>query len=92
MSDPTEITFSTAYERLKSITDTLNAEEVEADALVPLLRDGKGLEAALRAHLDQVEQDVRAIESGEGITAYRIVSSAGGSSPEAAPGDDQIPF
>ncbi len=89
MTEPTQITFSAAYDRLKSITDTLNAEEVEADALVPLLRDGKGLEAALRAHLDQVEQDVRAIESGEGITAYRIVSST------KEPGEDrdeEIPF
>ncbi|HEX8051428.1 MAG TPA: exodeoxyribonuclease VII small subunit [Thermoleophilaceae bacterium] len=72
------ITFSDAYTELKSITDTLNADQVEVDALVPLLRRGKGLEAALRAHLEQVEQEVEAIEAGEGITPYRIVA------PEAA--------
>jgi exodeoxyribonuclease VII small subunit len=80
------ITFSDAYTELKSITDTLNADQVEVDALVPLLRRGKGLEAALRAHLEQVEQEVEAIEAGEGITPYRIVApDAAGPAAAAEP-------
>ena len=100
-----EITFSEAYAELKSITDTLNADEVEVDDLVPLLRRGKGLEAALRAHLEQVEQEVEAIEGGQGITAYRIVApdaeaASAGPSVEPPPfepaprsdASDDIPF
>ncbi len=72
---PTEITFSEAYDQLKSITNTLNNEEVEADELVDLLRRGKGLEVVLREHLSNIEQEVTAIESGEGILPYKIVAA-----------------
>ncbi len=46
------------------------------DELVELLKRGKGLELVLRAHLDEVEQQVSKIESGDSYTAYRIVPSA----------------
>src|SRR5688500_15455512 len=73
---PTEITFAAAYERLKEITERLNSEEVEADELVALLREAKGLEVVLRDHLTQIDQEVTAIEKGEGIAAYKIVSAS----------------
>jgi exodeoxyribonuclease VII small subunit len=76
-TSPTQITFSDAYDELKQITDTLNSEDVEADELVRLLRRGKGLEAVLREHLSNIEQEVTAIENGDGITQFRIVSNVG---------------
>lgn len=101
---PTDITFTAAYDELKGITERLNNEEVEADELVDLLRRGKGLEAVLRAHLTGIEQEVTAIENGEGIAAYRIVRGSAEASdvpadtsdfentePVGSAGDD-IPF
>jgi exodeoxyribonuclease VII small subunit len=72
----TEITFTKAYDELKAITDTLNGEQVDADRLVELLRKGKGLESALRTHLTEIEQEVEAIENGEGAATYKIVTVA----------------
>jgi exonuclease VII small subunit len=89
--EPTEITFAAAYERLKEITDCLNSEEVEADELVELLREAKGLEVVLREHLDEIEQEVTALEKGEGIAAYKIVRTAD-LAPEASDDDeDDVP-
>ncbi len=82
---PTDITFADAYDELKAITTKLNNEDVEADELVELLRRGKGLEAVLREHLTNIEQEVTAIESGDGVTPFRIVENAG---TAAAPRDD----
>ncbi len=76
-SDPIAITFTDAYEQLKQITEKLNGSDtIPPDELVELLKRGKGLELILRAHLDEVEQQVSKIESGDSYTAYRIVPSA----------------
>jgi exodeoxyribonuclease VII small subunit len=104
-STPTEITFADAYDELKEITAKLNNEEIEADELVDLLRRGKGLEAVLREHLSNIEQEVTAIENGDGVTPFRIVrttnaegnetddsADAGGFDPSPPPADNDIPF
>lgn len=89
-----EITFTEAYEELKTITAKLNgADRLAPDELVALLSRGKGLERALRERLEQVEQQVTAIEGGESFTAYRIVaepSSGDGAEPSAARSDVPI--
>ena len=85
VAEPKKIGFSEAYEELKTITDTLNGEQVEADELVGLLRRGKGLEAALRTKLTSIEQEVEAIESGKGIDVYEIVATE---APEPNPATD----
>lgn len=82
-NEKTEITFTEAYDELKQITDKLNSEEIDADELVGLLKRGKGLEAALRTHLTDIEQEVTAIEKGEGIDAFRIVASKRAADAEA---------
>jgi exodeoxyribonuclease VII small subunit len=104
---PTDITFAEAYDELKSITTKLNNEEIEADALVELLRRGKGLEAVLREHLTNIEQEVTAIENGEDVTQFRIIGSTdsddahshdgsadddGFNPTPPAAGEDDIPF
>jgi exodeoxyribonuclease VII small subunit len=77
MSAGAKIGFAEAFEELRVITEKLNGEQVSADELVELLRRGKGLEAALRAHLADVEQEVEAIERGEGVESFVIVSGDG---------------
>ena len=106
---PIEVTFPEAYEQLKAITERLNgADDIPPDELLDLLKRGKGLERVLRAHLDEVEQQVSSIEAGESYVAYRIVGSnsapdnghvnageSNGSSFAASPpgvSDDDIPF
>jgi len=103
-TEPTALTFAEAYEQLKQITERLNSEEVEADELVGLLRQGKGLEAALRTHLTEIEQEVTEIEQGQGIAAYSIVRGDDAAAtaipdqepsdfvPSAASSSDDIPF
>lgn len=98
MSETTEITFEAAYDELKAITDILNGtEQVPVDQLVELLGRGKGLEQALRARLNDIEQQVEDIEAGKGVRAYRIVSGDEGQErdpspePPAAIGDE-LPF
>ena len=94
-TEPIEITFTAAYEELKGITSKLNgADRIAPDELVALLSRGKGLERALRERLEQVEQQVKAIEGGGSFTAYRIVAegpSPDGNEPAPAPSDD-VPF
>jgi exonuclease VII small subunit len=94
-SQPIEITFPEAYEQLKAITTQLNgADRIGPDELVDLLMRGKGLERVLRARLDEVEQKVKAIESGDELTAYRIVAErpAPGGAPAARSLEDDVPF
>ena len=63
-----------AYDELQRITERLNGDQVSAEELVDLLRRGKGLEAALREHLAEVELQVEAIERGEGVQRFTIAS------------------
>lgn len=85
---PAELTFGAAYERLQEVAAELGADATMApDRLIALLREGKGLERALRDHLERVEQDVRAIEDGDGAVAFRIVDGA----PTTAPGPLSTP-
>jgi exodeoxyribonuclease VII small subunit len=83
-----DISFTEAWDQLKAITERLNSEEVEADELVDLLRRAKGLEAVLRAHLIEIEQEITAIENGEGIAAYRIVKTSAGTAEDE---EDEVP-
>jgi exodeoxyribonuclease VII small subunit len=85
---PTDITFADAYDELKAITTKLNNEEVEADELVELLRRGKGLEAVLREHLTNIEQEVTAIEGGDGVTPFRIIKNSDATTEEPADTSD----
>lgn len=89
-SAPVDLSFGDAYDRLQQVAAELGADATMApDRLIALLREGKGLERALREHLDRVEQEVRAIEEGEGAVPFRIVDgrdgSASGPPPAAAP-------
>lgn len=72
MSDPERITFEAGLTRLEAIADRLGDAELAVDETIRLLREGKGLEQALRAYLERAEQDLREIEEGRGLTPFVI--------------------
>lgn len=89
---PIEITFTDAYDRLKTITEKLNSSEaLPPEELLDLLQTGKGLERVLRAHLDQVEQQVKEIESGDAYVPFRIVPTAPAGAQTPAAGEHAVP-
>ncbi len=103
MSTPTELTFEAGYTRLQNIADRVGTEEVPVAEMCDLFAEGKGLQTALTAYLDEQKERVEAIERGEGIQAFRIVppqpaeqrSPDSGSAvdfPVAVAADDDIPF
>jgi exodeoxyribonuclease VII small subunit len=75
MSQTTELTFETGYERLQIIAGRLNQDEVPVSEMCDLYAEGKGLEQALTAFLDEQRGRVEAIERGEGIHAFRITKT-----------------
>lgn len=83
---PVDLSFGDAYDRLQQVAAELGADGTMApDRLIALLREGKGLERALREHLERVEQEVRAIEDGDGAVAFRIVGGGGAAEDRRAP-------
>lgn len=88
---PVALPFGAAYDRLQEVAAELGQDATMApDRLIGLLREGKGLERALRDHLERVEQEVRAIEDGDGAVPYRIedVAPPPVAPPAAGPADD----
>jgi exonuclease VII small subunit len=91
MSTTKELTFEAGYERLRTIAERINKEEVPVSEMCDLFAEGKGLEQALTGYLDTQTQRVEAIERGEGIQAFRIVAQAPGGSDPAIDEDDFRP-
>jgi exonuclease VII small subunit len=82
---PVALPFGAAYDRLQEVAAELGQDATMApDRLIALLREGKGLERALRDHLERVEQEVRAIEDGDGAVPFRIVDAAPAPVPAGA--------
>jgi exodeoxyribonuclease VII small subunit len=84
MSETKELTFESGYERLQTIAGRLNEDEVPVSEMCDLFAEGKGLEQALTAYLNEQRDRVEAIERGEGIRAFKITTTA------PADGDDSI--
>lgn len=76
MSEATELTFEKGYERLQAIAGRLNEQEVPVSEMCDLFAEGKGLEKALTAYLDEQRARVEAIERGEGVRAFKIAATA----------------
>ena len=83
MSHATQVTFEAGYNRLNAIVAQLD-ENVTVDEMVGLLREGKGLEKALRDYLEAKEGELEQIEAGENLPEYMIVAVAEGND-EAEP-------
>ena len=75
LKDQTDITFEAGYERLKSIAERIDEEEVPVSEMCNLFAEGKGLERALSDYLDTQQARLEEIERGEGVQSFRIVSS-----------------
>ncbi len=94
-SEPSELTFETAYARLQAIARRLNEDEVPVSEMCDLFAEGRGLELACTEFLDSERGRIEAIERGEGVRAFRI---SRGAPAAAADGDgdgdaqDTIPF
>jgi exodeoxyribonuclease VII small subunit len=100
---PIAVSFEAGMARLEEISRELDSGETSLDRTIELMREGKGLEQALRAYLDRAAERLTAIEQGEMATLYEIVSIAdprpaqeapGGHDPRAvpppAPGQDDL--
>jgi exodeoxyribonuclease VII small subunit len=74
MSETTELSFEQGYSRLQQIAGRLDEEEVPVSEMCELFAEAKGLEQALGSFLDAQRARVEAIERGEGVRAFRIVS------------------
>ena len=72
MSEPQKVTFEAGLERLEAIAERLGEAELSVEETIALLRDGKGLEKALRSYLETAEKDLQEIEKGKGLTEFQI--------------------
>ena len=72
MSEPQQVSFEQGLERLEEIAERLGEAELSVEETIALLRDGKGLEKALRSYLETAEKDLQEIEKGKGLTEFRI--------------------
>ena len=72
MSEPQKVSFELGLERLEEIAEMLGEAELSVEETIALLRDGKGLEQALRAYLETAEKDLQEIEQGKGLTEFVI--------------------
>ena len=73
MSTPTtNISFEDGYDRLRAIAASLGDDEVPVSEMVDPYAEGKGLESARLAHLDQANGHVEQIERGEYVQQFRI--------------------
>jgi exodeoxyribonuclease VII small subunit len=78
MSEPQRVSFEQGLERLEAIAERLGEAELSVEETIALLREGKGLEQALRAYLETAERDLQEIEEGRGLTAFVIDRPADG--------------
>jgi exodeoxyribonuclease VII small subunit len=104
MAEPTDITFEAGYKRLEEIAERVNSESVSVDEMCDLFAEGKGLDKALTAYLEEQKGRIERIERGEEIQAFRIRPTAEetpaneeAEPPPAGPtlplaSDDEIPF
>ena len=84
MTKPKKISFEKGLERLEEIAERLGEAELSVEETIRLVREGKGLEQALRAYLETAERDLQEIEAGRGLDAFEIDRPSDG--PAAADG------
>ena len=72
MSKPQPVSFEKGLERLEAIAERLGEAELSVEETIGLLREGKGLEQALRGYLETAEHDLQEIEAGRGLTEFVI--------------------
>jgi exodeoxyribonuclease VII small subunit len=88
MTEPVALTFEEGYTRLQTISKRVTSEEVPVAEMCELFAEGKGLQKSLTEYLGEQKSRVEAIDRGEGIQAFRIVSPSPSDKPAPAPADD----
>ena len=96
MTEPTDISFETGYKRLEEIAERVNSETVSVDEMCDLFAEGRGLDKALTAYLEEQKGRIERIERGEDVPEFRItrtadVSAEANGEVVAAP-DEELPF
>jgi hypothetical protein len=76
MTEPTAVTFEEGYTRLRAIAERVTSEQVPVAEMCELFAEGKGLQKALTGYHDEQKGRVEAIERGEGVRAFQIVTPA----------------
>jgi exodeoxyribonuclease VII small subunit len=71
-AEPQAISFEVGLERLEAIAARLDRADVTVQETIALLREGRGLERALRAYLQDAEAQLKEIEAGRDIPAYVV--------------------
>jgi exodeoxyribonuclease VII small subunit len=84
-ASPIAVSFEAGMARLEEISQELDSGEASLDRTIELMKEGKGLEQALRAYLDRAAERLTAIEQGEMATLYEIVSIAAAPPPADQP-------
>ena len=72
MSEPQHVSFEAGLARHEAIAERLGQAELSVEVTIALLREGKGLEQALRAYLETAESDLQEIEAGRGLMEFVI--------------------
>ena len=83
MSKPKRVSFEAGLERLEEIAERLGEAELSVEETIRLLREGKGLEQALRAYLETAEHDLQEIDAGRGLDAFVVDRPADGPAADA---------
>jgi exodeoxyribonuclease VII small subunit len=69
----TPITFEQGLGRLSEIVRQVESESVPIGTAIELVREGRGIERALREYLDQCQGELVEIETAEAPTTFRVV-------------------
>lgn len=77
MSSTTEVTYEDGLQRLEGIIERLEADDVPVGEMMNLLREGKGLEQALRGYLDACQAELSEIEAGKNLPEFTVIATSG---------------
>lgn len=72
-----EVTYEDGLRRLEAIIGRLEDEDVSVGEMMNLLREGKGLEQALRTYLDQCQGELAEIEAGRNLPEFQVIATSG---------------
>ena len=96
MTEPTDISFETGYKRLEEIAERVNSETVSVDEMCDLFAEGRGLDKALTAYLEEQKGRIERIERGEDVPEFRITRTADvateANEEVVAASDEELPF
>lgn len=76
--EQTPITFEEGLKRLEQIASEIESDAVPLERTLDLVREGRGIERALREYLERCERELTDITAGDAPATHRVVASPGG--------------